>query len=666
MNSFTKSVVILSTLAAAFAQLYLATRLTYPQLIAGVAAAFVVAVVVGLRWKGAASGAVIAVAYLAPAAYVIWPGFENYGFEIVWSLPLLGLIVSGRDAWRWHVPARWRWPLVTWALVLSASWPFVFLREVDFYIGILPLPGVANTSIGITPWDAVAAVTYWTMVHNVGLLWIDRLFAWFAGDEARFRRAVVTPMMIAIAVACGVGAYQAFVDLRFVNPHLWPHMNRASATLGDANTFGMLSALLGPAAVVLSQRWRAPWSIVGALGGVVLGMSGVLTSGSRTALITIGCGLLAVGVESVLAWRRAAGASLPSFKRLAPILLGALAVVIMVVLVFRGSSITSVVGRGALGYIPGFGDIPISESVRELLWERQGYGSAAVQMIKEHPVAGIGAGTFHTLVWDYAVTAGGKGVAPDNAQSWYRHHLAELGVLGSLPLLAWCVVFGIAMFTGTSADRFSSGVLRATLLGFGLVSLLGMAGQSLPVVLTFWVLVFWFAMLKGTPSDSSPAWPTAVWSITLVLVVLHASVTYADARGSLRPRNRSMVYGWEYRYGLGTLERNAAGQPERRTSFDHRSLSVSKVTGRVMKFAAWIDHPDGDERPVHVRVWADSNLIYDGELKRSSAILQDIPAAPGQTHMVIESEISRLWRPKDFGSNDQRVLGLSIRDWVWE
>ena len=88
--------------------------------------------------------------------------------------------MSGRDGWRWHLPTPWRWPLVTWALVVAASWPFVFLRELDFYIGILPLRGVANTSIGITPWDAVTAVTYWTLVHNVGLLWFDRLFGWYS------------------------------------------------------------------------------------------------------------------------------------------------------------------------------------------------------------------------------------------------------------------------------------------------------------------------------------------------------------------------------------------------------------------------------------------------------------------------------------------------------
>jgi hypothetical protein len=115
VNRLTKGVVIASTLAAAFVQLYLATRLLYPQLFFIVTAAFVVAIGIGSWRPGPAMAVVLAASYLAPAAYVIWAGFENYSFEIVWSLPLLGLILSGRDGWRWHLPTSWRWPLVAWS-----------------------------------------------------------------------------------------------------------------------------------------------------------------------------------------------------------------------------------------------------------------------------------------------------------------------------------------------------------------------------------------------------------------------------------------------------------------------------------------------------------------------------------------------------------------------
>ena len=667
MNQLTKAVVIASTLAAAFLQLYLATRLLYPQIFFIVAAAFLAAVAMGAWRPGPLTAVVMALSYLAPAVYVVWAGFENYSFEIIWALPLLGLLVSGREAWRWSLPAPWRWPLVTWALIVAASWPFVFLREIDFYPGILPLRGVANTSIGITPWDAVTAVTYWTLVHNIGLLWFDRLFGWYSGRLAAFHRSVLLPLATALCVACAIGAYQAFFDLRFLNPHLWPHMGRASGTLGDANTFGMIAALWAVAAIVLARRWPAPWSIVGAVVGVAVGMVGVLTSGSRTALIAIGIGLAAVAFESVVAWRRAGQATRPSLKRLVPIAGGVVILAAVVLVVAKGSSITSVVDRGSLGYLPGFGDVPVAEAARELLWNRFGYGQAAGLMIAEQPLAGTGVGTFHMLVPDFSMAAMGKKLAPDNAQSWYRHHLAELGLLGSIPWLAWCAVFGFAILSKTkTGDRFSIGVLRGGLVGFGLVSLLGMPGQSLPVALTFWTMAFWFATLKGVPADTATPWPRATWILTLALVAVHATITLADARGELRPRNRSLRFGWEYGYGLGRMEFDAKGVPERRTSRNPRSLAINPVKGKVLKFVAWIDHPDGDERPVLVRVWADSRLVYDGDLKRSAAIFQDIAATPGRTHMVIETEISRLFTPVDFGSDDRRALGLSIRDWVWE
>ena len=668
MTQLTKGVVIASTLAAAFVQLYLATRLLYPQLFFVVAAAFVAAVAAGAWRPGPATAVVMVASYLAPAAYVVWAGFEDYSFEIVWALPLLGLIISGRDGWRWHFPSQWRWPLVAWALVVAASWPFVFLREVDFNIGILPLRGVSNTSIGITPWDAVTAVTYWTLVHNIGLLWFDRLFGWYSDSTGAFRSVVLLPLAAAITVACGVGVYQGFVDLRFINPHLWPHMGRASGTLGDANTFGLLAALWGPASIVLARSWPAPWPIIGGVSGVAIAMMGVLTSGSRTALIAITIGVGVVAFEGVAAWRRAGTVSRPSLKRLAPILVIAFVLAaLVVVLVVRGSSITSVVGRGSLGYIPGFGDIPIRHAARDLLWERFGYGPAAILMIKEHPLAGAGVGTFHTLVHDFALAASGKDIVPDNAQNWYRHHLAELGLLGSLPWLGWCAVFVFSLLSSTSdnRDRFSIGVLRGLLLSFGIISVLGMPGQSLPVVLTFWTLAFWFATLKGVPAFAPIAWSKAAWGITLAAVTVHAALTFVDAAGDLRPRNRSTRFGWDYHYGINSLEPNSEGTPGRRWT-QLESVSVIPVKGKVLKFVGWIDHPDADERPVHVRVWADSRIVYDDDLKRSAAIFLDIPVSAGQSHLVVETEISRMWRPRDFGRDDPRELGLSIRDWIWE
>ena len=49
---------------------------------------------------------------------------------------------------------------------------------------------------------------------------------------------------------------------------------------------------------------------------------------------------------------------------------------------------------------------------------------------------------FHALVVTTSARSPGYTIPqPDNAQNWWRHHLAELGLVGSMPLLWWCVVF---------------------------------------------------------------------------------------------------------------------------------------------------------------------------------------------------------------------------------
>jgi hypothetical protein len=398
---------------------------------------------------------------------------------------------------------------------------------------------------------------------------------------------------------------------------------------------------------------------------------GVLASGSRTAVILLSIVLAVLAFESVRAWRRKEGLSLRSSRPLVTMVAGVLAVAAIALLITRGSSVMTIDARGSFGYVPFFGDLGIRESARQLLWDRYGYAPAAVQMITEHPWAGVGSGTFHTLVRDFALMTTRKPLVPDNAQSWYRHLLAELGLLGSFPWIAWCLVFISILFSRAARDRdrFSIGVLRGAFVGFGIIALIGMPGQSLTVIMTFWTLVFWFASLKGiiaSAGESTTApWSKRIWAATLALVAVHATITYADARGDLLPRHRSMRFGWDYRYGIKYPEPSPDGGPGRRWA-DLKSLSVVPVRGKVLKFVAWIDHPDGDERPVRVRVWVDRKIIYDGDLKRSASIVRDIPAPPGQTHIVVETEISRTWRPRDFGRDDPRELGLSIRDWTWE
>ena len=127
------------------------------------------------------------------------------------------------------------------------------------------------------------------------------------------------------------------------------------------------------------------------------------------------------------------------------------------------------------------------------------------------------------------------------------------------------------------------------------------------------------------------------------LIVVHAGATTVDAFGDLRPRNRAHRFGWFYKYGFvhpDDVEPDPGGNPIGRRWTMKQSLAVIAVKGKVLKFVAWIDHPDADQKPVHARVWADSALVYEGDLRRSPLFL-DIPATPGKSHMVLETSIDR-------------------------
>lgn len=663
----TRIAVIVSTVLAALVLAYLAPSPDHPiELMLGGAAGFTVLAAVGQRYRHLTLPILMALLYLLPAIMLVTTGGRGYWLDVIWSLPLLGLICSDRGALQWSVPDRWQWPLVTWSTLVALTWPIVFLREADFAPWILALQRVSNTSIGMSPGDVGLNIAYFALGHNVGLLWIDALCRWYRHGRARFTGEVLAGLLAAAAAASAVTFYQGFVDLGFLQPGFWEYMIRATGTLGDANKMGAVAGFWTIGAMVFARYLDRPWSLLIAGGGLVLGGGAAWLCGSRTGLAAVALSVAMAIVEvlrSGVFTRRQLGIGAGA----ALVISGSLA------LILQGASTHTIVQRGTLeNYLPFFGDRGIAASANELLWDRFGYGPAAIQMISEHPLAGVGVGMYHALAHDYGKAAGRTVPAPDNAQAWWRHHLAELGTLGIIPLIWWCVVFARELFSAGGGDRLASGMLRGVLIAFFVASMFGVASQSVAITLTFWVFVFWFVTENGSPQTTpSRDWARPALLAAASLVVLHVGLTTVHAFGDLRPRARAERFGWYYRYGYNItddgldLEPDPGGNPIGRRWTFKDSLAVIPVKGKALKFVAWIDHPDADVNPVRTQIWADARLVYEGDLRRTPIFLA-IPAMPGKAHMTIETSIERTWRPADYGSRDRRELGLSIRDWVWE
>jgi hypothetical protein len=142
-------------------------------------------------------------------------------------------------------------------------------------------------------------------------------------------------------------------------------------------------------------------------------------------------------------------------------------------------------------------------------------------------------------------------------------------------------------------------MLRAVLLGFFVASMFGMPAQSIAIVITFWVFVFWLTTEQQQLAAPQQPWSRPLMLAAAVLIGVHAGATVIDAFGELRPRERAQRFNWYYRYGYYTnddngydLEPDPGGNPIGRRWTMKKSLAVIPVKGKILKFVAWVDHPD--------------------------------------------------------------------------
>ncbi len=577
--------------------------------------------------------------YLIPAIFLVSVGHDAFPYNVTWFALVIGLVTGSSFGRPWALPRRWRWALATWAMVVALSWPVAAAREFDWSWTVLhdhrlPVAGIRLAAYGAVLWIAYVALT-----HLVGLLWIDWLFSRYGGDRREpFRREVVLPLGCAVAVACILGAYQAFFDLGFISGHLWPTALRAVGTLMDANVFGMVSALWVAISVALCATWDRRWIGVGAA-GLVLTIVGVWVSGSRTALLVAALGAVAGAVTLLI---RAPDAGI---RRRTTLAIGA--VVLFGALALTAAPVKSMNALQRARYmVPEISWDAVRYNVR-VLWDRDGYGSGAVAMIRSFPLTGVGVGCFTILAHDFVLERAGLQVPPDTAQNWFRQQLAELGLVGALPSLVWAALCLVALWP----RRGSAGpgiVLRGAIVAFGLASMVGGAGQEPTVVLTFWLLVFWYATDDGARPSTSPMGRVATVAM-IVLVAGFAALTATER--DLRPAFRAARFGFPYTYGF-TFD-----GPSSAHSAAH-GVTVQTAQGPWMKLSYWVEHPDADSRLVKVEIWRDRDRVVSRRMSAQVPATVYVSTPGAGKRFVLETRVDRTWTDAD-----ARERGLAMK---WE
>lgn len=656
MDRIVKLVIIASMAAAVCLEAILAAR-SWPAVLPLAVGTFVLACCLSIKYEEPCAAAILFFAFLFPALCVVVHGRFEIGYTAIWLAGLLGIMVPTSVREGWALPLRLRVPLVLWALTVGLAWPIVALREVDFAPRTIDVHQLSITGPpGVPPQFAVLWISHVAAILGVGILWFDWLSSRFARNEHRFRFVAIGSLAASWLVATSVAVYQLFFDVTFLNRGLFGYLKRASGTMLDANPFGVIAALGTP--VVVAWACLTP-RFPRALVPIVIAMSwlALWASASRTALAAGVIGTLFAAYALCRFAFQGEG-----MKRRTHAFIGITAVITAV-------SIAGVLStRFELGpwrRLQSMSSTWSRDSVVEVmreLWNRGNYGAHASQMIRDFPYFGVGVGTFHFLVIDYSRVIGLRVVSPDNAQNWYRHQFAEFGLVGSIGWILWVASFGwFVLTTRTSGRRgLSASAVKGILVAIAFISLVGMPTQNAAVTMTFWTMAFWYvSLVTGPQPDAAGAarMTKATWLAVWAIVAMCTAGTGYFARHQLRVPSRAVTFGWPYTYGFSGPETGPAG-PFRWA--EKRGVIVLEAPKPWLKLSVAVNHADIARKPVDVKVWRDSEEVLRTTLTTADPIVKYVRIPGGHQRVVLDTWVSRVVRPADFGLQDSRELGLMV------
>jgi hypothetical protein len=376
----------------------------------------------------------------------------------------------------------------------------------------------------------------------------------------------------------------------------------------------------------------------------------MFAAGSRTALVTLIIGTIGIivgGLQRRGWWQ----------PRMGPIVLlvGGAALVLAMFVAPRGGNSPNPLQR-VFDRLPRPEAEDLSRFADEM-WTRFGYGTAAARITADHPITGVGIGAFHVVFNDYLHQATGRTLAPDNAQNWWRHQIAELGLVGAAPSIAISAILIALIWNGGAyAEPFgSTTVLRLALTGIGLASLLGVPTQHPATWISFVTLVFWLLALYQQAGGQAPAIASgAWWTAAIALAAVTATGQAISARGDLRVPERALWTGAPFRYGFSPVGLSRYGEM---LWIGRRAVQVLPAERRWLQIALWPPGSNLSGGPTVGVMINGRQVIRDTPITAAPAVYY-IRTPEGSKWVMLELEASH-------AADGDRALAVAM-DWVHE
>ncbi len=402
-----------------------------------------------------------------------WPGFTLLTHRWFVPLPWLG--------WPWLYPAL----LAASFVVLMSSGTLRMTRPTVTNVLHIPIALLPAAFLLSVVFSQIPSLSWWAFGGFLAIVGFSLAVARIVEDEACVAGLSLVIPAAALCLAVRVIAWRLDEGLDNAAYHV-----RNNAWLGKIQIAWVLN-LVAP--LLLARLIQAR-----AIGTALLYGAAWLASGAAVYLLFSKAGAFAFALTTLTLC-----ALNPRYWRRWSILLGGFLSLALVLIVRSPTMSTSLVA----GLLRSHQDAGIV--MRQDVWRQ------TARMIRDHPVTGIGLGTYD----DVAITRYGPPADPAffrlgwHAHNMFLHVLAETGSVG---FLAWCYLwFTIVRFLlrrwreGDTVDRLDTTAAFCFLLAFFVLSmteamLAARVTASLRMNLTLALLVFYGLRLAPGPTASRP------------------------------------------------------------------------------------------------------------------------------------------------------------------
>ncbi|MGB7297197.1 MAG: O-antigen ligase family protein [Candidatus Aminicenantales bacterium] len=556
-------------------------------------------------------------------------------------------------------------PITLLSILILISGLITFLRYANFFPFLADSVYELKTNVdGVSAGGAIMSAVFFALNYLTG--WTLFFIVMTRVEEREFIKKIGVVLLISTAFSLGFGFYQHYGSLRFGNNPLSFTQGFINGTFKDAMSFGGYLAVMIPILLSMVLFFKGVLRIF----SVLVFLSAVFllpNTGSRSGLVSLAISLLFFLGFHLFILKRQKSFPLKKIVISGAAVLLVCAVIISVLLFSQGSIVYKRMNELWVSHKEGGLDGALAERSSSL-WR------AAVQMIKDYPLSGVGIGAFIIELPNYARTYGIPLRTTDSAENYFIQVFVELGIIG-LFFAVW--IFGLIfkrMRKGFDPDLSADGWkhiqigVSCGIISMFMIFLVHTFIGSYELKYTFWLLV---AMLFVLNRSDAEAETKIVFSkkfkfLGVILILIFTALQLWNSTHSLSLKHQNEVFKWDHNFGFYDIERTSAGKQFQWTK-KNRGLTIT-VTKPVIEIPMMASHPDIRENPVKVQVYLikdffrEKRLLDEITLRESSWKTYEYHLPDEvDTEVLFLFKVSRTWNPRKMsGASDTRDLGVAL------